>query len=83
MSERFGKIKNGKLILAPMIINRNGSILYDEQELYIENGYKRIVYTTPPENLEEYNLVSRWVEKENSIIQKWEHVRIEDDYSFK
>jgi len=64
-----------------MIINRNGSILYDEQELYIENGYKRIVYTTPPENLEEYNLVSRWVEKENSIIQKWEHVRIEDDYS--
>lgn len=41
MSERYGKIKNGKLILAPKFVNRDGSIIFDNQTLYVENGYKK------------------------------------------
>lgn len=81
MSERFGKIKNGKLILAPQVINRDGSIVFDDKILYVENGYKKLLYTMPPENREGYNLVSDWEEQQDSIVQKWDYKKIGDDYS--
>lgn len=81
MSERYGKIKNGKLILAPQLINRDGSIIVDDNTLYIENGYKKLLYTIPPENREGYNLVSDWEEQQDSIVQKWDYKEIGDDYS--
>ena len=83
MSERYGKIKNGKLILAPKFVNRDGSIIFDNQTLYVENGYKKIIYTTPPENIEGLDLISSWEEQQNSIIQIWSHKEIKDDYSGK
>lgn len=69
MSERYGKIKNGKLILAPEIVNRDGAIIFDNQTLYVENGYKKIIYATPPDNIEGFDLISSWEEQQNSILQ--------------
>ena len=81
MSERYGKIKNGKLILAPQFINRDGAITFDNQTLYIENGYKKLIYTTPPDNIEGRDLISSWDERQDSIIQTWTYEEIKDDYS--
>ena len=81
MSERYGKIKNGKLILAPQLINRDGAITFDNQTLYIENGYKKLIYTTPPDNIEGRDLISSWDERQDSIIQTWTYEEIKDDYS--
>lgn len=81
MSDRYGKIKNGNLILAPKLINRDGSIIVDDKMLYIENEYKKLLYTIPPENREGYNLVSDWEEQQDSIAQKWDYKEIGDDYS--
>ena len=81
MSERYGKIKNGKLILAPLLINRDDSIIVQNNALYIEKGYKKLLYTTPPENREGYNLVNDWEEQQDLIVQKWDYKEIGDDYS--
>lgn len=81
MEKRYGKIKNGKLILAPSILSREGEIVVEDTKLYKESGYKELMYTTPPHNREGYDLISDWEEHGDSIIQKWEYKEIADDYS--
>ena len=44
MEQAFGKIKNGKLIIAPKIVIRDGDIKIDNISLYKEKGYKKLLY---------------------------------------
>lgn len=81
MDKRYGKIKNGKLILASSFIRRDGAFLYNAEDLYKAKGYKEICYSECPQNKEGYNLVSTWEEQNDVIIQKWNYEQIPDDYS--
>ncbi len=81
MERQYGKIKNGKLIKASDIILRNGSVSVFNESLYSEKGYKRIVYNTPPNNKDGFELICSWEEEDDTIVQKWDYRKIPDDYS--
>ncbi len=81
MENKYGKIKNGKLIIASDIVLRGKKILLSDEIFFKENGYKKIVYVNPPNNKEGYILKSYWIEDSQAIIQKWEYEEIPDDYS--
>lgn len=81
MEQVFGKIKNGKLIIAPKIVIRDGDISFDNKSLYKEKGYKEILYTKPLENKAGFDLVASWEEKEDVVVQKWEYKEFAGDYS--
>ena len=44
MMDIYGKLKNGKLILAPRAIVRDGKSIFDAEDVYRECGYKIIKY---------------------------------------
>lgn len=77
----YGKIKNGKLILAPHIVVRTGELLINDESLYTKCGYKKIEYTSPPINKNDYDLESTWEETDNAIVQVWKYKHIPDDRS--
>ncbi len=81
MEQAFGKIKNGKLIIAPKIVIREGDICIDNISLYKEKGYKKLLYTKPSDNKPGFDLVSSWEEREDFILQKWEYKEFRGDYS--
>ena len=81
MNQVFGKIKNGKLIIAPQIVIRDGNINFDNTSLYEEKGYKKLVYSQPLENKVGFDLATQWEEREDAIVQKWEYKEIGSDYS--
>ena len=77
----YGKIKNGKLILASNAVVRTGELLINDEMLYTKCGYKKIEYTSPPINKNNYDLMSTWEETDNAIVQVWKYKPIPDDYS--
>ena len=70
-NKRYGKIKNGNLILASRIVRRDDELFVDDEELYIDNGYKPVEYKEAPENKDGFNLVSEWKDDGSKIIQNW------------
>lgn len=81
MRKKYGKLKNGKLIIASDIILRNEELFFSDEELFRKNNYKEIVYIDPPQNKEGYTLKSHWTEHSQKIIQEWEYEKIPDDHS--
>lgn len=77
----YGKIKNGKLILASNAVVRTGELLINDESLYTKCGYKKIEYSSPPNNKNNYDLVSSWEETDNAIVQVWKYKHIPDDHS--
>ena len=82
-NKRYGKIKNGNLILASRIVRRDDELFVDDEKLYIDNGYKPVEYKEAPENKDGFNLVSEWKDDGSKIIQNWIYQPIHEDYSFK
>ena len=48
-------------------------------EMYEAAGYKKVVFTDPPETGEGYHAESGWEEREDEIVQVWEIVKDPDD----
>lgn len=82
-NKRYGKIKNGNLILAARIVRRDNEIYIDDEELYTDNGYKPVEYKAAPENRDGFNLISEWKDEGKRIVQDWAYQPINEDYSFK
>ena len=82
-NQRYGKIKNGNLILASRIVRRDNEIYIDDEGLYADNGYKPVEYKNAPENRDGFNLVSEWKDEGDKIVQDWVYQPINEDYSFK
>ena len=68
----YAKLTNNQLVLAP-----NPIIVGDRQignppgEVYIEQGYKPVVYTDPPVVAEGFVAVPGWEEQAEEIVQVW------------
>lgn len=76
----YGRIKNGQLIVAPVLFVRSGELCIDDTE-YERLGYKRVLYRTIPEIKEGYVPVCKWKENEGSIEQIWDFQELESDFS--
>ena len=69
---KYGKLIDGNLVLAP-----NPIIIGDRQignppgEVYIEQGYKPVIFTDPPVVAEGYVAVPGWEEQADEIVQTW------------
>lgn len=56
-----------------------GDTGYTLEEVMEYNGFKPLVKTDEPEAEEGFYFVSKWVEEENQIVQKWEKVDIPEE----
>lgn len=56
-----------------------GDTGYTLDEVMKHNGFKPLVKTDEPTAEEGYYFVSKWVEEENQIVQKWEKVAIPEE----
>ena len=69
---KYGKLINNQLVLAP-----NPIIIGDRQignppgEVYIEQGYKPVVYTDPPETEPGYVAVPGWYDDGDELREVW------------
>ena len=82
-NQRYGKIKNGNLILAFRIVRRDNEIYIDDEGVYADNGYKPVEYKNALENRDGFNLVSEWKDEGDKNVQDWVYQPINEDYSFK
>ena len=68
----YAKLINNQLAIAP-----NPIVIDDRQignppgEVYLEQGYKPVTYTDPPEVEPGYIAVPGWEETDNAIVQTW------------
>lgn len=76
----YGKLIEGELRIAPKKLNGDGVVVYNPPaEMYLEQGWKPVIFTDEPEAQKGYTYESKWVENENEIIQTWELVELPDD----
>lgn len=72
MNTRFGKIENGKLVYAPsVIIDGDKQIITTDASVYLQYGYKEIVYEQNPSSLSGIVYTSQYVESEETITISW------------
>lgn len=70
MNTRFGKIENGKLILAPsVIIDGDKQIVSNDASVYLRYGYKQIVREPYPQGEIAYR--EHYVENDTTITISW------------
>ena len=68
MNTRFGKIENGKLVYAPsVIIDGDKQIITTDASIYLQYGYKEIVYEPNPSSLSGIVYESHYVEDDATI----------------
>lgn len=76
----YGKLIEGNLQIAPKKLNGDGVVVYNPPaEMYLEQGWKPVIFIDEPEVQKGYTYESKWVENENKIIQTWELVELPDD----
>lgn len=76
----YGKLIEGNLQIAPKKLNGDGVVVYNPPaEMYLEQGWKPVIFIDEPEVQKGYTYESKWVENENEIIQTWEFVELPDD----
>lgn len=76
----YGKLIEGNLQIAPKKLNGDGVVVYNPPaEMYLEQGWKPVIFIDEPEAKKGYIYESKWVENENEIIQTWELVELPDD----
>lgn len=70
MNTRFGKIENGKLILAPsVIIDGDKQIITTDAAIYLQYGYKEIIREPYPQGEIAYR--EHYVENDTTITISW------------
>lgn len=76
----FGKIENGRLVIAGQKIQiENGWITNPTEEQLIANGYKRLEYGAKPDyDKEEEKLVETYQDMGNEIYVSYEKVALTD-----
>lgn len=71
MNTRFGKIENGKLILAPsVIIDGDKQIISNDASVYLRYGYKEIIREPYPQGTE-IVYKEHYVENDTTITISW------------
>ena len=71
---KYGKITNEQLkFLKQPIHSENGELFTNDESILFGYGYKKIVYTDPPE-AEGFYPEPKWEETETEIVQVWELV---------
>ena len=72
-------IKNNVCRQAPKMLIIDGTeVWFPTDEQYRQHGYKRAVYTTPPEIGQGYHLECNWTIEGDTAVQQWEIVPDED-----
>ena len=75
----FAKVINGELQRAPKFFETDDNAVFtNSAETHLQHGYKKVVFSTPPEYDESHYPVSVWNETETEIIQTWKLVPFED-----
>jgi hypothetical protein len=65
----YAKLINGVFTTAPKKLFGNGTIIYNPPtEMYLEQGWKPVIFTDPPEAPEGYYYESSWEEQTNNIV---------------
>ena len=72
MNRKFGKLENGKLVFAPsVIIDGDKQIISNDAEIYLQYGYKEIVYEPSPSPLSGIVYTSQYIESDTTITISW------------
>lgn len=76
----YGYLENEELHRAPnpMVIGEN-RVWNPTNEQYEAAGYKKVIFTDPPETEEGYHAESGWEEQGDRIVQVWTVVKDPDD----
>ena len=76
----YGYLENGELRRAPnpMVIG-DTRVWNPTNEQYETAGYKKVVFTDPPETEEGYHAESGWEERGDEIIRAWTIVEDPDE----
>ena len=76
----YGKLIEGALQIAPKKLPGDGVIIYNPPaEMYLEQGWKPVQYTDPPEAPSGYYYESGWEETAEVIVQTWALTPLPDD----
>ena len=76
----YGKLNEGELHIAPKKLNGDGVVVYNPPEsMYLEQGWKPVEYTDPPEAPSGYYYESGWEEQTDAIVQTWTLTPLPDD----
>ena len=69
---KYAKLINNSPVYAPNPILINGAYIGNPPgEVYLEQGYKPVRYTDPPETEPGYIAVPGWEETTEEIVQTW------------
>ena len=72
MSSYFN-VKGNVCRPAPKMLIIDGTeVWFPTDEQYRQHGYKRAVYTTPPEIEQGYRLECNWMVEGDTVVQQWE-----------
>ena len=76
----YGYLENEELFPAPnpMVIE-DTRVWNPSNEQYETAGYKKVIFTDPPETEPGYHAESGWEEQEDRIVQVWTVVKDPDD----
>ncbi len=76
----YAKLIDGALQIAPKKLLGDGVIVYNPPaEMYLEQGWKPVQYTDPPEAPSGYYYESSWEEQTEAIVQTWTLTPLPDD----
>ena len=76
----YGKLLNGNLRSAPnVLVIGNTQVWNASAEQYLDEGWKLVVFTEPPEAPTGYYYESGWSEDETEITQTWTLTELPDD----
>lgn len=78
---RYAKLINNYPSYAPNPIIHNGCRIGNPPpEIYLEEGYKPVVYNDQPEPQGAGRYIEKWAETEEAIVQGWEwHEAADED----
>lgn len=77
---QFGKLVDGAVQYAPMPLVIDGrKVFTNREDIYLAQGYKKIVRTAEPEPVEGFVWTFQWVESDTEISMVWEKIEIVPD----
>lgn len=76
----YGKLINEELVIAPKMLPGDGVNVWNPPaEMYLEQGWKPVVFTDEPEAPSGYYYESGWEEQTDEIVQTWSLTPLPDD----
>lgn len=76
----YGKLIDNNLFVAPHRLNGNGTIVFNPpHKMYIDQGWKLVIFTDMPDPPEGYTYESSWSEIDSTITQIWTLIKLPDD----